>query len=130
MLDKKITSKKEIKSAKEAAVIAHKMVLDKEREHFIVINLDAKNRAKSTHIVSIGTLNASLVHPREVFTKAIKTGGIAGFIIAHNHPSGGLEPSEADILLTQRLKDAGQLMGIHLLDSLIMDKHGDYKSII
>lgn len=93
------------------------------KELFAVLYLDARRQLIHKEIISIGTLNASLVHPREVFKPAIDHLS-AGIIIAHNHPSGGTSPSEADLSLTQRLIDAGRLMGIELLDSLIITKDG------
>ncbi|HOI43214.1 MAG TPA: JAB domain-containing protein, partial [Elusimicrobiales bacterium] len=74
-------------------------------------------------IVSIGTLNYNLVHPREVFEPAVKNLA-AGVIVAHNHPSGCLEPSDEDISLTKRLAEAGRLLGIELLDHVIVAKGG------
>jgi len=129
MLDKTLRSRKPINGAKEASKILSRMVLDNNREFFVVLNLDARNIPISAHIISIGTLNASLVHPRETFYKAIKCKA-ASMIVAHNHPSGGLEPSEADLLLTKRLQNAGEILGIEVVDSLVMDKAGNYRSII
>jgi DNA repair protein RadC len=97
------------------------------KEHFVVLYLNARNQLVHKETISIGTLNASLVHPREVFKPAIDHLS-ASIIAAHNHPSGGCEPSEADIELTQRLKEAGRLMGIELRDHLIITED-DYKSI-
>ena len=128
-LSKKIYSQKKIDNAEKANEILKKMVLDYNREHFIVLHLNARNIATSAHIISIGTLNSTLVHPREVFFKAVREKSTY-LIVAHNHPSGETEPSEADILLTERLKKAGELMGIEIMDHLIMDKQGNYKSII
>ena len=78
--------------------------------------------------ISIGTLNASLVHPREVFKPAIECLA-ASIIVAHNHPSGGCEPSEADVMLTGRLSDAGKLLGVEVVDHVLVTGK-DYKSII
>lgn len=101
--------------------------LERDKEHFYVIILDARNKAKTTELVSMGTLNTTLVHPREVFRRAIHIGGFA-IIIAHNHPTGVLEPSRGDIETTERLKEVGKLVGIELVDHVII---GDgYKSII
>ena len=90
-----------------------------DREHFIAITLDGSSRVIDTHIISIGTLNQSIVHPREVFYPAIKDKAVA-IIIAHNHPSGQLFPSRADKQVTTRLKDAGKLMGIDVIDHIIL----------
>ncbi len=95
------------------------------KEHFFVFYLDTKNQEISTELISVGTLNASLVHPREVFEPAVKHLA-AQIIVAHNHPSGNLEPSEDDIELTQRLIKAGEILGIDLLDHVIVSKNGYY----
>ena len=92
---------------------------DLEREHFVAVSLDGASRVISTRVISIGTLNQSLVHPREVFRPAIIDNS-AGIIVAHNHPSGQLEPSTEDRRVTKRLKEVGKLMGIELLDHLIL----------
>ncbi len=96
-----------------------------DREHFIAITLDGSSRVINTHIVSIGTLNQSLVHPREVFYPAIKDKA-AAIIIAHNHPSGQLFPSRADKQVTTRLKEAGKLIGIDIVDHIILSPDGYY----
>jgi len=97
----------------------------KTQEYFLVITLDGASHIINTRTVFIGTLNQSLVHPREVFADAIADRA-AGIIIAHNHPSGVLEPSRADISITQRLKEVSKLVGIELLDHVILSKHGYY----
>ena len=94
-------------------------IRDKKQEYFVCLTLDGANRLISKRIITIGTLTASLVHPREVFAEAI-TDRAASIIIAHNHPSGNLEASQADIDVTNRLKQAGELLGIEVLDHLIV----------
>ena len=96
-----------------------------DREHFIAITLDGSSRVINTHTISIGTLNQSLVHPREVFYPAIQDRA-AAIIIAHNHPSGQLFPSRADKQVTTRLKDAGKLIGIDIVDHIILTPDGFY----
>lgn len=96
-----------------------------DREHFIAITLDGSSRVINTHIISIGTLNQSLVHPREVFHKAIQDKA-AAIIIAHNHPSGQLSPSRADRQITTRPKEAGKLIGIDIVDHIILTPDGFY----
>lgn len=91
----------------------------KKQEHFVVITLDGAQRVIERRIISMGTLNASLVHPREVFADAI-TDRAAGIIVAHNHPGGSLEPSGPDMVVTKRLRAAGELLGIKLLDHIIV----------
>lgn len=96
------------------------------REHFMVFHLDTQNHIIARNEVSVGTLNASLIHPREVFRPAIHD-NCSHIIVAHNHPSGGLEPSQEDIMVTKRLQDAGKLLGIEVLDHIIVTKNG-YRS--
>jgi DNA repair protein RadC len=93
------------------------------KEHFVVFFLDTRNQEIKRDIVSIGTLNYNLVHPREVFEPAVKNLA-ASVIVAHNHPSGCLEPSDEDLSLTKRLAQAGKLLGIELLDHVIVTKEG------
>lgn len=89
------------------------------KEHFYVISLDARNNFIGLDEISVGTLTASIVHPRETFESAIRRHA-AHIIIAHNHPSGEVEPSEDDLKITKRLVDAGKIMGIEVLDHLII----------
>ncbi|MFH0892478.1 MAG: JAB domain-containing protein [Candidatus Falkowbacteria bacterium] len=105
----------------EAVRLARKLVTDPYKEHFIAIYLSARNDVVKTELVSLGTLNASIVHPREVFRPAIMSRACA-IIVLHNHPSGDVSPSESDLELTKRLKNAGQLLGIEVLDHVIFEK--------
>ncbi|MBS0166218.1 MAG: JAB domain-containing protein [Nitrospira sp.] len=90
-----------------------------DREHFLVIGLDAKNRVIGINLVAVGSLTMAIVHPREVFKPLILMNA-AGWICAHNHPSGDVTPSQEDRVLTKRLREAGQLLGLNLLDHLIL----------
>jgi DNA repair protein RadC len=103
-----------------------KDIRESKKEHFVVFYLDIRNREIQREIVSVGTLSASLVHPREVFESAI-VHHCAQILVAHNHPSGNLEPSEEDFALTKRLVEAGKLLGIEVLDHVIVSKAG-YRS--
>ena len=103
-------------------------IRDKKQEYFVCLTLDGANRLIAKRIITIGTLTASLVHPREVFAEAI-TDRAASIIVAHNHPSGSIEPSQADREVTKRLKDAGELLGIELIDHVVITQEC-YKSII
>ncbi len=103
----------------------HMKLLD--REHFIVFNLNIKNRIISTDTVAIGSLNSAIVHPREIFKQAIKLGA-ASIIACHNHPSGFSEPSLEDIEITKRIANAGEIVGIQLLDHLVIGD-GSYVSM-
>jgi len=93
----------------------------KKQEYFIVITLDGANHIIEKRVVFIGTLNRSLIHPREIFADAL-TDRAASIIIAHNHPSGQLEASAEDLHVTQRIKESGKLLGIELLDHIIFTK--------
>ncbi|MAC84288.1 MAG: hypothetical protein CL624_09150 [Arcobacter sp.] len=98
---------------------------DKQQEYFLCIYLDGANHLINTEVISIGTLNQSLVHPREVFSYAIEK-RCASIILAHNHPSGTLEPSLSDINITKRLQEAGKILGIDVLDHVIFTNNGFY----
>ncbi|HET7216942.1 MAG TPA: DNA repair protein RadC [Vicinamibacterales bacterium] len=88
-------------------------------EQFGVVLLDTKHRVMRTTVVTVGTLDASIVHPREIFREAT-AGGAAAIVVFHNHPSGDPEPSEDDVALTRRLIAAGELMGIDVIDHVIL----------
>ena len=94
---------------------------DYHKEHFYIIVLNS--RGHSIAEVSVGSLNASVVHPREVFTEAIKNKA-ASVVFAHNHPSGDPEPSEDDLLLTKKLVESGKILGIEVFDHIIVVKDG------
>jgi len=100
---------------------------DKDRECFVVFLLNNKNHIIAEELVTVGILNASLVHPREVFKSAI-TASAASIIIAHNHPSGDTGPSAEDRVVTKRLKEAGAILGIPLLDHVISGPLAKYFS--
>lgn len=95
------------------------------REHFLLVLLSTKNHVLATPTISIGSLNASIVHPREVFHEAINHSA-AAVILVHNHPSGDPTPSSEDIALTRKLVDVGEILEIHVLDHLII---GDNKYV-
>jgi DNA repair protein RadC len=111
-----------INSARDAVAQLQELRIAK-KENFIVLYLNARNQLIHKEIISVGTLNASLVHPREVFKPAIDHLA-AGIIIAHNHPSGELVASEEDIKVTKRLATAGELFGIEVIDHLIVAAGG------
>jgi DNA repair protein RadC len=98
---------------------------DKKKEHFIVLHLNTQNEIIKREIVSIGSLNASLVHAREVFRSAI-IAECAAILICHNHPSGSLEPSAEDLSVTRRLTDAGKILGVEVTDHVIISQNGYY----
>ncbi|MDE1976364.1 MAG: DNA repair protein RadC [Elusimicrobia bacterium] len=102
-------------------------ICESRKEHFLAFYLDARNHLVREETVSIGTLSASLVHPREVFSPAIAHAA-AALIVAHNHPSGDCTPSPEDKDVTRRLQESGALLGIPLLDHLIVAAGGDFCS--
>ena len=98
------------------------------KEMFITLHLDGKNRIIAMDLVSIGSLNQSIVHPREVFKTACLSNA-AAIILVHQHPSGDSTPSSEDIAITRRLKEAGEIMGIKVLDHIIVGE-GEYLSFV
>jgi len=114
--NKKITSSKDVYEEL-------KNYKDKKQEYFVAVYLDGANHICDIKVITIGILNKSLVHPREVFAFAIQN-RCASVIVAHNHPSGILEPSDSDIEVTKRLKQSGEILGIELLDHIIISKNG------
>ena len=110
---------RKITSPSDAADLLRDFLENSDREMFLVCCLDSKNQPTCINVVSIGTLNSSLVHPREVFKAAILANSHS-ILVAHNHPSDDLSPSKEDITVTQRLNDAGKLIGINLIDHIII----------
>lgn len=110
-----------IETAKDAVAQLSDM-RDLKKEHFVVLYLNAKNQLVHKETISMGTLNANLVHPREVFEPALKYSA-AQIIATHNHPSGDPKPSEDDKDVTKRLTEAGKLMGIDVMDHVIITKN-------
>ena len=98
---------------------------DRKQEHFICVSINGANEVITSRVVTVGLVNRAQVHPREVFADPI-TDRASAIIIAHNHPSGGLIPSKEDIQITKRLKDAGETLGIRLLDHIIFNHKGYY----
>jgi len=109
----------QIRASADAAALLGQFLGTVDREHFVVIMMDRKNRLIGIHTVSIGSLTASVVHPREVFKPAILSNA-AALICGHNHPSGDPQPSSEDRALTERLVEAGKLLGIEILDHVIV----------
>ena len=99
-----------------------------DREFLIGLYLNSRNQVIAHHVISIGTANAALVHPREVFKLAILKNACS-IIVAHNHPSGGIDPSDADLNMTKRLDAAGKILGIELIDHIIITPAGQTFSI-
>jgi DNA repair protein RadC len=114
---------KEIGGPDDVASFVGPRLRGEQREHFLVLLLNARHEVIGRETVSVGSLNASIVHPREVFKPAI-TASAAAVILVHNHPSGDPEPSEEDLAITKRLAEAGELLGIQVLDHVIVAKRG------
>lgn len=107
-------------TSEQAAEAFCALIGNPDREYFVCLLLDSKNRITGIHTVSQGSLNQSIVHPRETFKAAILANS-AAIILAHNHPTGDLTPSREDREITRRLKEAGELLGIKVLDHVIID---------
>jgi DNA repair protein RadC len=119
-------SKKQMKGTEDSVkvfqdILALEDRIEREKEHFYVMMLDIRSRIKMVEVVFVGT--RSLVHPRETFRRAIVEGA-ASIIIAHNHPSGEAEPSDEDTKITKQMFEAGQLLGITMLDHIVFTKTG------
>jgi DNA repair protein RadC len=122
--DSKITVERSEKAAKIFLdLLLAEDAVDRAKEHFYVAHLDIRNRVNLVELVTLGTLTGSLVHPREKFRRAIIQGS-AAVIVGHNHPSGEVEPSDEDTKVTKLLFEAGNLLGIALLDHIIFSPSG------
>lgn len=121
------TLPQDIRTPKDVYGLIAPLVRDQGQEHFYAVHLNARNRVLGVELVSVGSLNASIVHPREVFRNAI-IAGAASIIVAHNHPSGETDPSNDDLSITRRLREAGELIGISLLDHVIV-ANGSWSSL-
>jgi len=122
------TNGNSIKSAKDVYEYASQRFAFNDKEQFMILHLNTKNRIIKDEIISIGTLNASIIHPREVFKSAIRESSNS-IILVHNHPSGDPEPSQEDEQITQKLFDAGKLLSIKIKDHVIVgdEKHYSFK---
>ena len=114
---------KEIRGPDDVVALVGKKLRKESREHFLVILLNARHEATAVETISIGSLNASIVHPREVFKPALLASA-ASVVLVHNHPSGDCEPSEEDLSITRRLVECGELLGIGVLDHVIVSSRG------
>lgn len=120
--------KRKISSPSDAIEIGRSMLDGSDREKLLLCCLNTKNEPTNLNIVSIGSLNSSIVHPREVFKLAI-LGNSASIILFHNHPSGDTTPSKEDINITERIKEAGKIIGIELIDHIILGDENKYTSL-
>jgi DNA repair protein RadC len=114
---------KTVSGQEEAARYLRAIVDSNPREHFIVLHLDTKNQVVSYTVTAIGTVDCCMVHPREIFQSAILAGA-SSIIVGHNHPSGILDPSPEDRVITARLREVGEMLGIKVIDSLIVSNEG------
>lgn len=110
---------RKIDNPKDGAELGKRFLDDVDREQLIVCCLNTKNQPTAINIVSVGSLNSSIVHPREVFKPAILSNS-ASIILFHNHPSGDPAPSKEDIYITERIKESGNILGIKLIDHIII----------
>ncbi|MFC1626786.1 DNA repair protein RadC [Patescibacteria group bacterium] len=123
----KLTAKKAFKTPQHVYDFLKEKIGREKKEHFLVLLLDARHNLIRDHEVSVGILNQTIVHPREVFEPAIRYLA-ASIILAHNHPSGDIKPSQQDLQLTKKLIDSGKLLDIHVLDHIIVTR-SDYVSL-
>ncbi len=118
---------RKIQVPEDAFELIRSFLEDADREMFTVIYLNTKNEPTAIHTVSVGTLNSSLVHPREVFKAAVLVNA-ASLILAHNHPSNDVQPSREDIEITRKLVDAGNILGVQVLDHIVVGS-GRFRSM-
>ncbi len=121
--------KRTIRGPRDLAELGQTFIRNADREIFLLVCLDAKNHVNCIHVVSIGTVNASLVAPREVMKVAILSSA-ASIACIHNHPSGDPDPSNDDIQITDRIAECGELFGIGLIDHVIISGDGSYQSFL
>ena len=120
---------RKISNPYDAYRLANKFLVDSDREKFVVVCLDTKSQPVSIEVVSIGTVNSAMVHPREVFKVAILTNA-SKIICFHNHPSGNTNFSKEDEDITKRLQKCGEILGIELVDHIVVgddDKYFSFK---
>ena len=110
------------------AILEAESEVDQNKEHFWAMGLDTKNKIQYLELISLGIVNQALVHPREVFRFAIMK-GVSSLILCHNHPTGDPSPSREDVAITHRLVEAGNILGITVLDHVIVGEAGGYYSL-
>jgi len=121
-LKEKIPKKITLGSPKEVVDYLREKIGKEKKEYFLILSLDARSNLINIKTISIGSLDANIVHPREVFKKAIECSA-ASVILVHNHPSGDPEPSEDDLETTKQLTEAGKILGIEVVDHIIITKN-------
>lgn len=117
-----------VSTAEEVVALVAPQLRGLDREHFWALVLNTRNQLLRTVEVSVGSLNASIVHPRELFKEAVRASA-ASVVVVHNHPSGDPSPSGADLQLTRRLAKAGEVLGIELLDHVVVGDGGAFASL-
>lgn len=117
-----------ITSPEDAFCVAKRFIQDDDREVFLVILLNTKNRVIAVHRAHVGSINSSVVHPREIFKSAILNNATS-LIVSHQHPSGDPHPSREDIEVTERLVEVGRIVGIQLLDHIIVGAGEEFVSL-
>jgi DNA repair protein RadC len=117
----------QVSQPRDAAQLAAAVLDDLHIEKFIALHFNTKRRLIGVHVVSVGCLDGTVAHPREIFTAALLTNA-ASLVVAHNHPSGDQTPSSDDVALIRRLAEAGRILGVDLDDALIIGEQGRYYS--
>lgn len=123
--DHRTMQRRRVTDSQDVAEMLMQELMYEKREVFMALNLNVRLQVESKSVISIGNINNTPVHPREVFGPAVRRGA-AAVIVAHNHPSGDPNPSEEDMLVTERLKEASEIIGIRLLDHLIIGRGSFY----
>lgn len=118
-----------IRSPQDAQELAASYIADEDREVFLVMMLNTKNQVIGLHRAHVGSLNASIVHPRDVMKCAILNNAASSIIVSHQHPSGDPSPSREDVEVTKRLAEAGRILGIEVLDHVIVTHTGKHVSL-
>lgn len=126
--DVEVQQSMNIRSPQDAADIAASFIGDEDREVFLVMCLNSKNQVNAVHRCHVGSINSSIVHPREVFKSAILNNS-ASIIVAHNHPSQDVMASREDIEVTRRLVKCGEMMGIEVLDHVVVNENAKFFSM-
>lgn len=119
---------RKISSPLDAQLLVRSLLEDADREMFVTVCLDTKHQPTHISVTSVGSLNSSITHPREIFKTCILSNA-AALICAHNHPSGDPTPSQEDIDITKRLVSAGKILGVELLDHIIIGSGSRYTSL-
>ncbi|WP_186776387.1 JAB domain-containing protein [Rubripirellula reticaptiva] len=117
------TKREVLRDAKQVAGLTRLLLPDNSREHFLAFYLDGSHQIASYSVISTGTANATLVYPREIFQRAVLTGAVS-VILAHNHPSGSVQPSESDFAITKKLIECGEVLKIAVLDHVVVSDQG------